>query len=53
MKGHWHPYEMIFDEPMISGDGWDLSFPDISLTVQEKPGKTSTRNSDPTGLPLY
>ena len=25
--------------PMIYGDGWDLSFPDISLTVDEKPQK--------------
>ena len=24
---------------MISGDGWDLSFPDICLTVEEKPQK--------------
>ena len=25
--------------PMISGDGWGLSFPDICLTVEEKPRK--------------
>ena len=25
--------------PMISGDGWGLSFPDICVTVEEKPQK--------------
>ena len=32
---------------MISGNGWGLSFPDICLTVEEIPGKTSTRKTDP------
>ena len=36
--------------PMISGDGWGLSFPDNCLTVEEKtPDKTSPRKTDPTG----
>ena len=30
------------------GDGWDLRFPDICLTVEENPGKTLTYKTDPT-----
>ena len=32
--------------PMIFGDRWGLSFPDICLTVEENPRKTSTRKTD-------
>ena len=42
---------MIFDDfmSMISGDGWNLGFTDICLTVEEKPRKTLTKIIDPTG----
>ena len=34
---------------MISGDGWSLSFPDICLTVEEKPRKKpQPEKTDPT-----
>ena len=34
--------------PMISGDGWGQSFPEICLMVEEKPRKNPTRKTDPT-----
>ena len=35
--------------PILSGDGWSLSLPDIYLTVEENPRKISTRKNDRTG----
>ena len=32
--------------PMVTGDGWGLSFPDICLTVEKRIRKTSTRKTD-------
>ena len=34
---------------MISGVEWGLNFPDICLTVEEKPRKKTTKKTDPTG----
>ena len=35
--------------PMISGDGWDVSFPDIFVfQLRKNPWKPSTRKTDPT-----
>ena len=39
IKGHCHLYEMIL-MIMIANDNWGLSFPDICLTVEEKPQET-------------
>ena len=43
------PYEMIYSDwwPMISGDTWGLSFPDICLTVEGKPRKHQNQENWP------
>ena len=42
---------MIFMMIMMAndmGDRWGLSFPHLSLKIEEKPRKSSTRKTDPT-----
>ena len=43
----WNYFDNILWWPMISGDRWGLSFPDICLTGEEKPRQNPTQETCP------